>query len=68
MASGALGWGVSAGAGWLGVEEHPAMNPAARIATAMDRFLIIIDSPTRLLHRNSFAIACMRDHCTEPTP
>jgi hypothetical protein len=37
------GFGFSAGAGLLGCEEHPAINPAARIAT---NILLIIFSFT----------------------
>jgi hypothetical protein len=41
-----LGWAVAAVVGLPGSEEHPAIdiniNPAARIATATARFLIVI--------------------------
>src|ERR1017187_10408120 len=43
MASGAFGLGVSDAVGLPGSEEHPAMNPAARIATNnFFRFIFII--------------------------
>jgi hypothetical protein len=73
MASGALGWGVSAGAGWLGVEEHPAINAAARIAKATAIFFVGIGNFLNgLLRRAHFWVAItvlsVRDHCTQPLP
>src|ERR1039458_3145566 len=45
MASGAFGWGFSAGAGFVGSEEHAniivIVNPAARIAPGMTRVCFI---------------------------
>jgi hypothetical protein len=67
IASGAFGWGFSAVAGLLGSEEHPAINPAARIAT---NSFFINDFPIRLSVVVGLSIRDCRfaNHCTEPRP